>query len=186
MVKEFVDAARGYGAGEGGGAYQAEHRDSRRRRIFRKPPFWGMRVLKPQDFDLREIFQYINETALFKNQWQLKTASQEDYGRLVETKYRPILKELEEEVIAAGWFEPKVVYGYFAAQSEGNDVIVYDCRKAGSRAIRFRPEALRFTFPRQREGRELCISDFFAAARVRRQDGCDRHVAASPSARGFA
>ena len=54
-----------------------------------QPPFWGVRVVKPQDFDLREIFQYINETALFKNQWQLKTASQEDYARLVETKYRP-------------------------------------------------------------------------------------------------
>jgi 5-methyltetrahydrofolate--homocysteine methyltransferase len=42
------------------------------------PPFWGVRVRK--DFDLREVFQYINDTALFKNQWQLKTASQEDYA----------------------------------------------------------------------------------------------------------
>ena len=25
-----------------------------------QPPFWGVRVLKPADFDLREIFQYIN------------------------------------------------------------------------------------------------------------------------------
>src|SRR6202007_3267670 len=49
------------------------------------PPFWGVKVRK--DFDLRELFGYINETALFKNQWQLKTASQEDYLRLVEQKY---------------------------------------------------------------------------------------------------
>src|ERR1017187_1652437 len=76
-----------------------------------EPPFWGVRVVK--DYDLREIFNYINDTALFKNQWQLKTASQEDYARLVEEKYRPIKKKLEEDVIAAGWFEPKVVYGYF-------------------------------------------------------------------------
>ena len=55
-----------------------------------------MRVKK--DYDLRELFQYINETALFKNQWQLKTASQEDYLRLVEEKYRPIKKSLEDEV----------------------------------------------------------------------------------------
>ncbi len=88
------------------------------------PPFWGVRVKK--DWDLREVFQYINDTALFKNQWQLKTASQEDYVRLVEQKFRPIKKQLEEEVIAAGWFDPKVVYGYFPAQSEGNDVIVYE------------------------------------------------------------
>ncbi|MGB6249739.1 MAG: vitamin B12 dependent-methionine synthase activation domain-containing protein, partial [Terriglobales bacterium] len=143
-----------------------------------EPPFWGVRVVK--DYDLPEIFKYINDTALFKNQWQLKTASPEDYARLVEAKYRPIKKKLEEDVLAAGWFEPKVVYGYFPAQGDGNDVVVYD---PGSRADgprgdgRIRPsqpsearqqpptarEILRFTFPRQKEGRRLCISDFFAA-----------------------
>ncbi len=126
-----------------------------------RPPFWGVRVLAPQDFDLREIFRYINETALFKNQWQLKTASQEDYGRLVETKYRPILRDLEEEVIAAGWFQPKVVYGYFGAQGDGNDTIVYNLPEGWKQGDAIPPEALRFTFPRQREGRRLCISDFF-------------------------
>ena len=120
------------------------------------PPFWGVKVRK--DFDLRELFPYINETALFKNQWQLKTASQEDYLRLVEQKFRPIKKQLEEEIIASGVFEPKVVYGYFPAQSEGNDVIVYDPEyHTVSKEL-----LLRFTFPRQREGRKLSISDFFA------------------------
>jgi 5-methyltetrahydrofolate--homocysteine methyltransferase len=125
------------------------------------PPFWGKRVRT--DYDLREIFPYINDTALFKNQWQLKTASQEDYVRLVEQKFRPIKKQLEEDVLASGLFEPKVVYGYFPAQSEGNDVIVYDpetsSRSAGQPQSR---ELLRFTFPRQREGRKLSIADFFA------------------------
>jgi 5-methyltetrahydrofolate--homocysteine methyltransferase len=122
-----------------------------------KPPFWGVRVRK--DFDLREVFQYINDTALFKNQWQLKTASQEDYARLVEQKFRPIKMQLQEEIIASGIFEPKVVYGYFPAQADGNDVIVYEETEAGVPAPR---ELLRFTFPRQREGRKLSISDFFA------------------------
>jgi 5-methyltetrahydrofolate--homocysteine methyltransferase len=128
-----------------------------------QPPFWGTRVMKPADFDLREVFQYINETALFKNQWQLKTASQEDYARLVETKYRPILKELEEEAIAGGWLEPKVVYGYFGAQGEGNDVIVYSLPEGWKKGDPIPAETLRFTFPRQtqEESRHLCISDFF-------------------------
>ena len=132
------------------------------------PPFWGVRVRK--DFDLREIFQYINDTALFKNQWQLKTASQEDYVRLVEQKFRPIKKQLEEEVIGSGLFEPKVVYAYFPAQGEGNDVIVYEPETSGlssparpdDRGRSSPRELLRFTFPRQREGRKLSISDFFA------------------------
>ncbi len=126
------------------------------------PPFWGVRVRK--DYDLREIFQYINDTALFKNQWQLKTASQEDYLRLVEEKFRPIKKELENEVITSGLFEPKVVYGYFPAQSDGNDIVVYQpqgVNHEGHEGTRSK-ELLRFTFPRQREGRKLCISDFFA------------------------
>jgi len=129
-----------------------------------EPPFWGVRVVK--DYDLREIFHYINDTALFKNQWQLKTASQEDYARLVEEKYRPIKKKLEEDVIAAGWFEPKVVYGYFPAQGDGNDVVVYSVPSSQFPVLSEKQnlrELLRFTFPRQKEGRRLCISDFFAA-----------------------
>jgi 5-methyltetrahydrofolate--homocysteine methyltransferase len=130
------------------------------------PPFWGVRVKK--DFDLKELFAYINETALFKNQWQLKTASQEDYVRLVAEKFRPIKQKLEDEIIAAGWFEPKVVYGYFPAQGDGNDLIVYDAQSANNGA---QPkEFLRFTFPRQKEGRKLCISDFFAPAKSGKLD----------------
>jgi 5-methyltetrahydrofolate--homocysteine methyltransferase len=139
------------------------------------PPFWGVRVRK--DYDLHEVFKYINETALFKNQWQLKTASQSDYVRLVEEKFKPIKKRLEDEVAASGLFEPKVVYGYFPAQSDGNDVVIYESPEQ-SKSARPEPvastaaqdrldsaprELLRFTFPRQREGRRLSISDFFSA-----------------------
>ncbi|MGE5114022.1 MAG: methionine synthase [Acidobacteriaceae bacterium] len=158
VVKEFARAATA----------TAENTDTTPSKVVQpapdipKPPFWGVRVRR--DFDLHQLFQYINETALFKNQWQLKTASQEDYSRLVEEKYRPILKGLEEEVVREGLFDPKVVYGFFPCQSEGNDVIVYepvDGLVAGSHVPANLREAQRFTFPRQREGRKLCISDFF-------------------------
>ncbi|HEV2716707.1 MAG TPA: methionine synthase, partial [Terriglobales bacterium] len=146
------------------------------------PPFWGVRVKK--DYDLRELFRYINDTALFKNQWQLKTASQEDYLRLVEQKFRPIKKQLEEEVIASGVFQPQVVWGYFPCQGEGNAVVVYEPAASGSEHVgtavpgaerssadsdgtsedaRAYKEIMRFSFPRQKEGRRLCISDFFAS-----------------------
>ncbi len=124
-------------------------------------PFYGVRVEK--NLDLREVFKYVNETALFKNQWQLKTASQEQYVKAVEEKFRPLLLELEDKIIADGLFEPKVVYGYFPCQSEGNDVIVYDAREHDR-------EVARFTFPRQKEGRKLSISDFFAPRSSGRPD----------------
>jgi 5-methyltetrahydrofolate--homocysteine methyltransferase len=116
------------------------------------PPFYGVRVRK--DFDLHEVFQYINHTALFKNQWQLKTASQADYLRIVEEKYVPVLSELQNEVAAKDWFEPKVVYGYFACVADGNDVVLFDTPET-------RNVIAKFTFPRQREGRKLSIADFF-------------------------
>jgi 5-methyltetrahydrofolate--homocysteine methyltransferase len=122
-------------------------------------------VRTKKDWNLREVFQYINETALFKNQWQLKTASAEDYKRLVEEKYRPILAELEDECIRDNWFEPKTVFGYFPCNAEGNSVVVYDPPSVNTgdanRSNANAKELQRFTFPRQREGRKLCISDFF-------------------------
>jgi 5-methyltetrahydrofolate--homocysteine methyltransferase len=121
------------------------------------PPFLGVRVKK--DYDLDTVFRYINEIALFKNQWQLKTASAADYARLVEEKYRPILEELKIEVKREGWFHPQMVYGFFPAQSDGNDLIVYDAEPAGPGGQY--KERLRITFPRQREGRKLSIADFF-------------------------
>src|SRR6267142_2295063 len=128
-------------------------------------PFFGVRVKK--DWDLHEVFPYINETALFKNQWQLKTASQEDYVRIVKDNYRPILAKMQEETIASGVLEPKAVWGYFPCQAEGNDVIVYE--PEGFNPV-FPKEAVRFTFPRQREGRRLCISDFFMRKDFGRMD----------------
>ncbi|MGA3052568.1 MAG: methionine synthase [Candidatus Korobacteraceae bacterium] len=167
VVKEFARAAVAGGDGDAPTVPSIEIAPAP---TIPQPPFWGIRVRKPQDFDLREIFRYINETALFKNQWQLKTASQEDYPRLVETKYRPVLQDLEEEVISAGWFEPKVVYGYFGAQGEGNDVIVYNLPEGWKQGDAVPPETLRFNFPRQREGRHLSISDFLLPKSSGRMD----------------
>ena len=81
----------------------------------------------------------------------------------METKCRPILKELQDEVIASGRFEPKVVYGYFGAQEEGNDVIVYNPAQGSKQGDPVPTEALPFTFPRRKEGRHLSIPDFFVS-----------------------
>jgi 5-methyltetrahydrofolate--homocysteine methyltransferase len=117
-----------------------------------KPAFWGARVFK--DYKLDAVFPYLNETALFKNQWQLKTAAQSDYLRLVEEKYRPILLELEEEVKAEGWFEPKSIIGFYPCAGDRDDLVVFDPENP-------KRELERITFPRQAQGRRLSIADFF-------------------------
>jgi 5-methyltetrahydrofolate--homocysteine methyltransferase len=117
-----------------------------------RPAFWGARVFK--NYNLDEIFPYLNETALFKNQWQLKTAAQGDYLRLVEEKYCPVLLDLEEEVKAAGWFEPRSIIGFYPCASQGDELIVFDPDEP-------QRELERIAFPRQAQGRRLSIADFF-------------------------
>jgi 5-methyltetrahydrofolate--homocysteine methyltransferase len=125
------------------------------------PAFRGLRVFR--DYNLDEVFSYLNETAIFKNQWQLKNAAQGDYLRIVEEKYRPILHDLQQEVKAAGWFHPQSIIGFFPCASQGNDLIVYDSDDPGR-------ELERITFPRQAQGRRLCIADFFEPVSAPQRD----------------
>lgn len=136
------------------------------------PPFWGRRVVK--DIPLVQVFPYINENALFRGQWGFKQGKQspEEFGRSIEDKARPVFKELKRQAMEEGFLSPKVVYGYFPVQSEGNDLIVYhteefaacDCHPGlpgGCKPKSAPRERLRFTFPRQEGRRSLCISDFY-------------------------
>ena len=36
------------------------------------PPFWGTKILKPEEFDLHEIFWYLDLQALIAVQWQFR------------------------------------------------------------------------------------------------------------------
>ena len=120
-----------------------------------RPPFYGSRVV--EDIPLDEVFAFVNETALFKGQWQFKQGrkSAEEYRALVAGKVRPIYEELKERSQREGLLTPRVVYGYFPCQSEGNDLVIYEEDQ--------QTERLRFTFPRQPAGKRLCLADYFAA-----------------------
>ncbi|TWG00917.1 methionine synthase [Kitasatospora viridis] len=117
-----------------------------------QPPFWGDRIIKGIPF--ADYASWLDEDALFKGQWGLKAARSggPSYEELVETEGRPRLRMWLDRLQTEGWLEPAVVYGYFPAASKGDDVIVY--HEDGT-------ERTRFTFPRQRRGRRLCLADFF-------------------------
>jgi 5-methyltetrahydrofolate--homocysteine methyltransferase len=128
------------------------------------PPFWGSRVVT--DISPRLIFPFINQTALFTGQWGFKQkgSNPQEYRKLVEEKARPVFESLMGLTTRDKLIQPKVVYGYFPVQSDGDDLIVYDTEPfaAGQLAPKGSPrERLRFTFPRQSGRRRLCISDFF-------------------------
>ena len=133
-----------------------------------RAPFYGSRVV--DDISLDDVFAFVNETALFKGQWQFKQGKRpaEEYGALVRDKVLPIYEALKERSKRESLLQPRVVYGYFPAQSSGNDLIIYEDDKS--------TERLRFTFPRQPAGKNLCLADFFAAKESGRVDVVAFHL----------
>jgi 5-methyltetrahydrofolate--homocysteine methyltransferase len=117
------------------------------------PPFWGSRVVR--GIALADYATMLDERATFLGQWGLKPARGADgptYEELVETEGRPRLRAWLDRMQAERMLEAAVVYGYFPCRSKGDDLIVLD--DTGG-------ERLRFSFPRQRRDRFLCLADFF-------------------------
>ncbi|MFF8999525.1 methionine synthase [Streptomyces achromogenes] len=117
------------------------------------PPFWDTRIVK--GIQLKEYASWLDEGALFKGQWGLKQARTGEgptYEELVESEGQPRLRGLLDRLQTDNLLEAAVVYGYFPCVSKDDDLIILD--EHGN-------ERTRFTFPRQRRGRRLCLADFF-------------------------
>ncbi|SCL22343.1 methionine synthase (B12-dependent) [Micromonospora pallida] len=118
------------------------------------PPFFGTRVVK--GLPLAEYAALLDERATFLGQWGLRGSRGGEgpsYEELVETEGRPRLRYWLDRLAADKVLEAAVVYGYFPAYAEGNDLVVLDENGQTERA--------RFSFPRQRQERRLCLADFF-------------------------
>jgi 5-methyltetrahydrofolate--homocysteine methyltransferase len=126
-------------------------------------PFLGTEVIK--GIPLADYGAFLDERALFMGQWGLKPSRGRggaSYEELVETEGRPRLRMWLERAQTEGLLEAAVVYGYFRCASEGNDLIVLG--QDGTTQLE------RFTFPRQRRDRRLCLADFFKAANTDQTD----------------
>jgi 5-methyltetrahydrofolate--homocysteine methyltransferase len=116
-----------------------------------KPPFLGSRVAKGIAHD--DIAAYLNETALFRNQWGFRPEGGEDDAAFKD-RVRDVLREQLSKAKAEQLLVPQVAWGHFAANADGNDLVLFEDESRSD-------EATRFTFPRQTEEPWLCISDFF-------------------------
>jgi len=139
--------------GEGDLIIDTERSDVATNNSLPNPPFYGSRIVK--GIALADYLGMLDERALFMGQWGLKGARGE-YERMVETEGRPRLRSLLNEVQSHGWLNAAVVYGYFPCYSEGNDLVIlhHEGPDKGK-------ERVRFSFPRQRRDRRLCLSDFY-------------------------
>ncbi len=116
-----------------------------------EPPFLGSRVARGVALD--DIAEYLNETALFRNQWGFRPEGGEKDAAFKE-RVRAVLRDQLARVKEEQLLVPQVVWGHFAANADGDDLVIFDDESRSS-------ERTRFTFPRQSTEPWLCISDFF-------------------------
>ena len=120
------------------------------------PPFWGSQVVKGISLD--EITGYVNETALFRNQWQFRPETKADGTKESDAEFkeriRPQLRVQLAEAKSQNLLHPAVVYGYFPANADGDDLVIWTDETATE-------ERARFHYPRQTTEPYLCIADFF-------------------------
>ncbi len=114
-------------------------------------PFTGTRVAKGIPLD--DIAGYLNETALFRNQWGYRPEAGESDGDFKE-RVRAELRARLDLAKADDVLVPQVAWGYFPASSEGNDLIIWS-------DVERTAEIERFSLPRQAVEPHLCIADFF-------------------------
>src|SRR5690606_4807214 len=137
------------------------------------PPFWGDRISK--GIPLADYTAYLDERATFMGQWGLKGSRGDgpSYEELVETEGRPRMRMWLDRIQTEGWLEAAVVYGYYPCHSDGDDLVVLD-ENGGERT--------RFTFPRQRRDRHLCLADYFRPKESGETDVVAFHVVTVGSA----
>jgi 5-methyltetrahydrofolate--homocysteine methyltransferase len=124
------------------------------------PPFWGTRVLR--DIPIDEVFDLLDLDELYRLQWGAR-GSGEQYQKTVRDEFEPALERLKADAKQNGWIKPQAVYGYFPAQSIGNDIVIYDPAAYSSDGGSLR-EIARFHFPRMVGRERLCLADYVRPA----------------------
>ncbi|MFO7628119.1 MAG: methionine synthase [Prochlorococcaceae cyanobacterium] len=130
------------------------------------PPFWGSRVLSEDSIDLAEVFNYLDRSALFAGQWQIRKSQQQsrpDYEAMLAEKAEPVLQQWIGRCLEERLLSPRLAYGYFPCGRSGNAVVLFDPSGLadGAPAAQAGSELGRFELPRQRAGNRYCIADFY-------------------------
>jgi 5-methyltetrahydrofolate--homocysteine methyltransferase len=123
-----------------------------------QPPTWGPRVVHNMPLDI--VFQHLSKNELFRLSWGAKNTHGEAWKQL-EAEYEARLDEMRRQALKDPWLNPQGIYGYWPAQSQDNELIVYAPESLNSGSL---TEIHRFSFPRQPSGDYLSLADYFTAA----------------------
>ena len=120
------------------------------------PPAWGSRLVTHMPLEI--VFKHLFKKELFRLSWGAKNAHGEEWERL-QAEFEARLERMTRQALKDAWLKPQGVYGYWPAQAQGDDLLLYDpaLEKEGLKTV-----IARFTFPRQPTRERLCLVDYFA------------------------
>ena len=125
------------------------------------PPFLGRKIV--DDVTLAEIAEYIDWTFFF-TAWELKgrfpdILEHPTYGQAATELYaaaKPLLKRIIDEAV----IDPRGVYGFWPAWSEGNDIVLFEDEARTSELARY--PMLRQQRDKKSDDPHLCLADYVA------------------------
>lgn len=106
-------------------------------------------------YTIDHIDPYINKQMLLGHHLGVKGKIEKLLAEKDEkaVKVYEMIEKLKEDAKTYGWIQPKAVYQFFPAQSDGNKVIIYDPNDHNT-------VIEEFEFPRQNFGSYLCLADY--------------------------
>lgn len=113
---------------------------------------YGVRTI--HKMPLPVVLELLDKDELYRLSWGAKNAHGAEWDKL-KAEFDARLGRMRREAEQTGWLQPQAVYGYWPAQRDGNDLIVYE-------PDNLTRELTRFSFPRQEAGEFLALSDYFA------------------------
>ncbi|MDQ6834810.1 MAG: homocysteine S-methyltransferase family protein [Actinomycetota bacterium] len=114
-----------------------------------EPPYWGAREL---EVPLDEVYPHLDTHVLFKLHWGGRGVKGEEWARLLREDFQPRLERMWRD---QDYLRPRALLGYFPANADGNELIIWAPDAPGERELE------RLVFPRQPRHDRICLADFY-------------------------
>jgi 5-methyltetrahydrofolate--homocysteine methyltransferase len=124
------------------------------------PAKLGQRIVK--DMPLEMVLKHLNINELYRLSWGAKNTHGAEWEKM-KKDFDARLAKMTKEALKDSWLKPQAVYGYFACQADGDDLIIYENAEN-------KKEIARFNFPRQPYDDHLALSDYYASVESGQMD----------------
>ena len=114
------------------------------------PAVWGPRHI---EVSLNSVWPHLDRNTLFRLHWGGHRAKGADFERVVRDVFEPELARLQADALRDAWLRPSVAWGAFPCNSDGDALLIID--PTGDEVL------ARLSFPRQPDGEQLCLADYF-------------------------